>query len=583
MIRNAWIGDGVLALGAAALFVYAVGFASPYGLRVLTVAGVYALAAFGFQILFGLGGALSMAQGAFFGLGAYVTGILGSRYGLGFGVTFPLSLLVPLAVALPVGLAVLRLESHYFALATLGIAQVLHLLAVNLPELTGGANGLPGVPGVVLFGWAVPRGLPMAALVWGLVVVGGLVGWRVARGRLGRSLALVRDDPLAAATLGLDVGRLRLAAFGLSALFAGGAGALAVHTQRVVSPEVLEFPVMVSILTIAVVGGRGRMAGAVLGAVLLVHLPEWFRALERSYLVVYGAALLLTILLAPDGLTGLLERLFPRRARPIPPPAEPPPAEPSPVQPPSGAVLVVENLSKAFGGVHAVEGVSLSVRAGAILGLIGPNGSGKTTLINLISGVERPDSGRIRLKGRDLAGARPDRLARAGLARSFQAATLPEESTALEAVAAARLTLDRGVSAAEAHARWALDRMGVGELAARRCRDLPAASRRRVELARALARRPAVLLLDEPAAGLTDAEKADLAARLRALAAEGTALLVVEHDMGFLLPLAGWVLCLDRGRRLYEGPPEGVRRDAAVVAAYLGDGPKSGPGRGGAA
>ncbi len=556
-----------LALGALALLVYAVGFASPYGLRVLTVAGVYALAAFGFQIVFGLGGALSLAQGAFFGLGAYVTGILGSRYGLGFGVTFPLSLLVPLAVALPVGLAVLRLESHYFALATLGIAQVLHLLAVNLPDLTGGANGLPGVPGVVLFGWTVPRGLPLAGLVWGLVLAGGAVGGWLARGRLGRSLELLRDNPLAAGTLGLDVGRLRLTAFGLSALFAGAAGALAVHTQRVVSPEVLEFPVMVSILTIAVVGGRGRMSGAVLGAVLLIHLPEWFRALERSYLIVYGVALLLTVLLAPDGLTGLLDRLLPRRARPIPDPLEPPPVPPC-----HGKVLVVEDLSKAFGGVLAVDGVSLSVRAGAILGLIGPNGSGKTTLINLISGLEMPDSGTVQLNSRDLTGARADRLARAGLARSFQAATLPEDATALEAVAAARLALDRTVTEAEAHARWALDRLGVGALAGRRCRDLPAASRRRVELARALARRPALLLLDEPAAGLTDVEKADLAVRLRTLAAEGVALLVVEHDMGFLLPLAGWVVCLDRGRILYEGPPDGVRRDAAVIAAYLGGG-----------
>ncbi|MBP2229341.1 branched-chain amino acid transport system permease protein [Azospirillum agricola] len=561
------LADAVLALAALALLVHAVGFASPYGLRVLTVAGVYALAAFGFQILFGLGGALSLAQGAFFGLGAYVTGILGSRYGLGFSVTFPLSLLVPLLVALPVGLAVLRLESHYFALATLGIAQVLHLLAVNAPELTGGANGLPGVPGVVLFGWAVPRGLPMAALVWSMVAVGGAVGWGLARGRLGRALTLVRDDPMAASTLGLDVGRLRLTAFAVSALFAGAAGALAVHTQRVVSPEVLEFPVMVSILTIAVVGGRGRMAGAVLGAVLLVHLPEWFRALERSYLIVYGAALLLTILLAPDGLTGLLERLFPRRARPVPDATEPPPGRKR-----DGEALSVEGLSKAFGGVHAVQGVSLTLRAGTITGLIGPNGSGKTTLINLISGLERPDAGTVWLAGQALTGARPDRLARAGLARSFQAAALPDGSTALEAVAAARLASDRDLAAAESHARWALDRMGVGELAARPCRDLPAASRRRVELARALARRPAVLLLDEPAAGLTDSEKADLAARLRALAAEGVALLVVEHDMGFLLPLAGWVVCLDRGRTLYEGPPEGVRSDAAVVAAYLGGG-----------
>ncbi|ALG73667.1 ABC transporter ATP-binding protein [Azospirillum thiophilum] len=569
-----WRGaDAVLSAAALALLIYAFAFATPYGLRVLTVAGVYALAGFGFQIVFGLGGALSLAQGAFFGVGAYVTGILGSRYGLGFEATFPLSLLVPLAVALPVGLAVLRLESHYFALATLGIAQVLHLLAVNLPELTGGANGLAGVPGVVLFGWAVPRGLPMAALVWGLVALGGLAGWRLTRGRLGRSLETLRDDPLAAATLGLDVGRLRLTAFGISASFAGAAGALAVHTQRVVSPEVLEFPVMVSILTIAIVGGRGRMAGAVLGAVLLLHLPEWFRFLERGYLVVYGMALLLTVLLAPDGLTGLIDRavhfrLTGRRPRPLPAAQEPPRASILECGPAGG--MTVDGLEKSFGGVRAVDGVSFDLPPGGITGLIGPNGSGKTTVINLLSGLERPDGGRVLLAGRDMTGARADRLARAGLARSFQAATLPQGVGVLEAVAAARLAIDPDIETAEAHARWALDRLGVGDLAGRFCDGLPAALRRRVELARAVVRRPAVLLLDEPAAGLTDGEKAELAALLRELAGEGMAILLVEHDMGFLLPLAGRVLCLDRGWVIYDGPADGVRRDAAVVAAYLG-------------
>ncbi|WP_144428337.1 ABC transporter permease subunit [Azospirillum thiophilum] len=563
----------MLSAAALALLIYAFAFATPYGLRVLTVAGVYALAGFGFQIVFGLGGALSLAQGAFFGVGAYVTGILGSRYGLGFEATFPLSLLVPLAVALPVGLAVLRLESHYFALATLGIAQVLHLLAVNLPELTGGANGLAGVPGVVLFGWAVPRGLPMAALVWGLVALGGLAGWRLTRGRLGRSLETLRDDPLAAATLGLDVGRLRLTAFGISASFAGAAGALAVHTQRVVSPEVLEFPVMVSILTIAIVGGRGRMAGAVLGAVLLLHLPEWFRFLERGYLVVYGMALLLTVLLAPDGLTGLIDRavhfrLTGRRPRPLPAAQEPPRASILECGPAGG--MTVDGLEKSFGGVRAVDGVSFDLPPGGITGLIGPNGSGKTTVINLLSGLERPDGGRVLLAGRDMTGARADRLARAGLARSFQAATLPQGVGVLEAVAAARLAIDPDIETAEAHARWALDRLGVGDLAGRFCDGLPAALRRRVELARAVVRRPAVLLLDEPAAGLTDGEKAELAALLRELAGEGMAILLVEHDMGFLLPLAGRVLCLDRGWVIYDGPADGVRRDAAVVAAYLG-------------
>ncbi|MDQ2106495.1 branched-chain amino acid ABC transporter permease, partial [Azospirillum isscasi] len=179
-----WAGEGI---GVALLVAYALLYASPYGLRVLTVAGVYALAAIGFQIVFGLGGALSLAHGAFFGLGAYATGILGSQWGWGFAATFPVSLLVPFLLALLVGLPVLRLESHYFALATLGIAQVAHLLAVNSPGLTGGANGLPGVPGIVLFGWAVPRGLPLAAAVWGFVALGGLLAWRLARGRWGRA------------------------------------------------------------------------------------------------------------------------------------------------------------------------------------------------------------------------------------------------------------------------------------------------------------------------------------------------------------------------------------------------------------
>ncbi|QCN93893.1 ATP-binding cassette domain-containing protein [Azospirillum argentinense] len=559
-----WAGEGMMVV---VLVAYALLYASPYGLRVLTVAGVYALAAIGFQIVFGMGGALSLAHGAFFGLGAYATGILGSQWGWGFAATFPVSLLVPLLLALLVGLPVLRLESHYFALATLGIAQVVHLLAVNSPGLTGGANGLPGVPGIVLFGWAVPRGLPLAAVVWGFVALGGLVAWRLARGRWGRALTLVRDDLLAAGTLGLDIGGLRLAAFALSAVYAGAAGALAVHTQRVVSPEVLEFPVMVSVLTITVVGGRGRVAGAILGAVLLLHLPEWFRFLERSYLIVYGVALLATIVLAPHGLTGLLDWLFPARPVSLPKPEAPPE-----MAIPNGPLLRVEWLTKGFGGVRAVDGVSLTLEAGTITGLIGPNGSGKTTLVNLISGLETPDGGRVLMGGTDLAGKRPDRIARAGIARTFQAVSLPEGASVLAAVAAARLDRDGSIAQAEAHALWTLERLSAADLAAKPCAGLPAALRRRVELARALARQPAVLLLDEPAAGLTDGEKTELAGHLRAIAATGTALLVVEHDMGFLLPLAGHVLCLDQGRPLYAGPPEGVRNDPAVVAAYLGEG-----------
>lgn len=566
----------VLTLGALVLLAYALFGASPYGLRVLTVAGVYALAAMGFQIVFGAGGALSLAQGAFFGLGAYVTGILGTAGGLGFAVTFPLSLLVPLVVAVSVGLPVLRLESHYFALATLGIAQVLLLLAVNLPDLTGGANGIAGVPGVVLGVWAageaVPRGLPLAALVWGLVAVGGMVAARLLSGRWGRALALVRDDPLTAATLGLDVGRLRLGAFAVSAVYGGAAGALAAHTQRVVSPEVLEFPVMVSVLTITIVGGamaggRGRVAGAVIGAVLLLHVPEWFRFLERSYLIVYGAALLLVTVLAPHGLMGVVERLFPPYPRPIPPAREPA-AHLHAAR--AGPVLAVEGLRKSFGGVVAVDGVSFTAAAGEVVGIIGPNGSGKTTLINLVSGVERAEAGAVHLGGVDMAGHRADRLAAAGLSRSFQSAILPGHATVLDAVADARLSLDPSVTAARAHARAVVERMGLGAVMTAPCAGLPAAVRRRVDLARAVARRPRVLLLDEPAAGLGEDEKAALAAQIRRLAADGMAVVVVEHDMGFLLPLAGRLVALDQGRVVASGVPSDVVNHPAVLDAYLG-------------
>jgi branched-chain amino acid transport system permease protein len=547
-------------------------YASAYELRVLTVAGVYALAVLGFQIVFGLAGALSLAHGAFYGVGGYVTGLLASRWGWPFPATFVCSLLVPLGLALLAGLPVLRLESHYFALATLGIAEVLRLLAVNLPELTGGANGLAGVPGLVVFAVAVPRGLPLAVAVWAVVALGGVLAWRLAGGRWGRALVLVRDDRAAAACLGLDVGRLRLEAFAVSALYAGAAGALAVHTQRVVSPEVLEFPVVVSVLTMTVVGGRDRVAGAMLGALLLVHLPEWFRGLERGYLLVYGAALLATIIAAPEGIAGVLERLVPPWPRPMPRLRPLPPLAQARTIGPGEPVLRLEGLSKAFGGVRALDGAGFTVAAGRITGLIGPNGSGKTTLINLVSGLERPDAGRVLVLGRDMAGASPDRLARAGMARTFQAAGLPPAATVLEAVAAARLECDATIDEAESNALAVLDSLELAGLAGSTCGDLPGAVRRRVELARALARRPALLLLDEPAAGLSDGEKAVLAGVLRRVAEEGAAVLVVEHDMDFLLPLAWRVVCLDQGRVLFDGPALAAARDLAVVAAYLGPG-----------
>ncbi len=556
--RSAW-PKRLLSAAIPAVVLVGTLVGSSYDLRLLTVAGIYGLLVQGYQFIFGRAGGLSLAQGAFFGLGAYVTGLASTRYGWGFGATFPLSILLPVLLASLVSIPILRLESHYFALATLGLAQVLPLVAVNAQDLTGGANGLPGVSGVVLFGHTMGRGVPMVAMVWAVVAAGALLAWVLLQGAFGLALDAVREEPLIARASGLDIGRLRLAAFLLSAGYAGAAGALYAHTLRIVSPEVLGFPVMVTCLAMAVIGGRGRIAGALIGALLLVYLPEWLRDIGTGYRIAFGVLLLACVIVAPNGLLGLL----PGRPRAVAPmPMAMPPVR-------RHLVLRAERLAKRFGGVEAIADVSLEVRPGEILGVIGPNGAGKTTLVNLLTGVERVDRGRVWLNQVEITAAAIHHIARLGLARSFQAAFAGDFS-ALQQVMLGAGAIGPAKSAAGRAQAW-LDRLSIGALGGRRLADLAPAEARLVDLARALALDPGILLLDEPAAGLDPAERADLAALLRVLADEGRALLIIEHDMRFLMELADRVLCLDGGRIVAEGTPAAIRADPRVRAVYLGD------------
>ena len=570
-----------LLAGFALLLAWPLVFGTSYDLRVFTLAGVYALLTLGFQFIFGHAGALALTQGTFFGVGAYITALLALNLGWGFEATLPLAIAGPVLLALVVAAPVLRLESHYFALATLGIGQVMLLVAVQWQSVTGGANGLPGVPGIVLFGWTVPRGLPLAAFVWGLVAIGALLAWRLTRGLLGRAYTVMRENDIAAMSLGLDIWHLRFVAFLLSAVYAGAAGALYVHTIRVISPEVLEFHVMVAVLTMAVVGGRTGIAGAIVGAFLLVHLPEWFRFLDKYYLIAYGAVLLAMIIVAPWGLVGGLERL---RARIFP---EAPPRAPQPVPLVTGGrvtgggpLLEIRDIAIAFGGVRALDGVSLLLERGEIFGLIGPNGSGKTTLVNCVTRIYTPQSGAIAFAGEDVTRLAPYEVARRGIARTFQSVNLVDDLTALDNVAVARAGLERsgvrralgddGLRRARAHAMGLLERLDVAQVAMQPCGGLAYGLKRRVEIARALALEPQLLLLDEPAAGLNAAEQADLAVRLRTFARDGLTLLVIEHNMPFLMPLAGRMACLDYGRLIASGTPAEIRAHPRVIEAYLG-------------
>jgi len=450
------------------------------------------------------------------------------------------------------------------------LAQLIHLGAVNWESVSGGANGLSGIPTLSLIGADVARGWPMLLVTWGLVVLIALdTAWRRA-GLRGAAQDLARDHPLAASSIGLDVARLRYVEFVAGAALAGLAGGLQAHVVGVVSPDGADIAVMIGCLTAVVVGGRTRVSGAILGAILLVHLPEWFRWLENRQLIAYGLATLLMVVLAPEGLVSLIDRalrwIWPRRRAPAPRPATQSAARRARIGAPA---VQAWHLSKSYGGVRAVDDVSLRFAPRDTLAVIGPNGSGKTTLLNLLTAVARPDSGTVTLGGLSVERASADAVARAGLARSFQTADLPGALTILDAVA---VGAHRQPDEAARDVAWrALRRLGLDAVAATPVGALPAGQRRLVEIARALATQPWLLALDEPAAGLSPAERATLADALARLAADGLGIIVVEHDLDFLARFCARGICLDRGRVIAAAPFAALRRDPAVLAAYVGD------------
>ncbi|BBK30020.1 amino acid/amide ABC transporter membrane protein 2 (HAAT family) /amino acid/amide ABC transporter ATP-binding protein 1 (HAAT family) [Stella humosa] len=583
-----WFAGGIrlpLIFAAGALVAFMLPLEGPYAIRLLTQVAIYALLGIGYQFVFGLAGAFSLAQGAFFGVGAYVAALATLQWDWTGSFTLPAAVLVALALATVVAVPVLRLSTHYFALATLGIAQVLLVLAIGWIDLTGGSNGLAGIrplsfAGAQLEGWSA-----MVA-VWCIAALAGLALYQIRRSLIGLAFNVLRTDPYAAVAAGVRSERLRFWAFLASAGLAGLAGALQVHTIGVVSPEVLDFDIMVRCLVICVVGGVARTSGAIIGAFLVVLAPELFQVLEGYRLLAFGALLLLAILFFPEGIVGGLEALRarwfgrPRFTQKLPTLRAPGRSLLATTRP----VLGLERVSKNFGGVVAMESVTLKVGRGEIFGLIGPNGSGKSTLVDVVTGLTPADEGRVIVSGEDMTGRSATRLAQRGVARTFQTVHLHPQLTVLDNVAVARIgdlpggllgTLlaigaEGRLRRARAEAVAILDALGLGGDALRPAGSLPPGAQRRLELARALARNPELILLDEPAAGLSEPEQAYLAERLRVFKTRGLAMVIVDHNLGFLLGLADRVACLDQGRLVSIGTPDQIRRDPAVIAAYIG-------------
>ncbi len=548
-------------------------------------AGIATIVALGLVVLTGYGGMTSFAQATFMGLGAYTTAILTARHGVDPWLALPAALAISLAGALAVGAITLRLSGHYLALGTIAWAVSAYYLFGNL-DLLGRNDGISAIPPVSVFG----RPLIDSRSMYGLVAVAVAMCLWLTRNLLdsrpGRAIRALRGGSAAAASFGVNLPGTRLLAFCYAALLAGLAGWLYAHLQRSVNPTPFGLNASIQYLLMAVVGGLGSIWGALLGAVLVTVvndqlqniLPKLLGATGNYEVIVFGALLVVLLQRAPAGLWPLLARaaapcIRAVTAAPIPGRAMPAPGTP---------VLAASGLRKQFGGLVAVNDLTLGVTAGEILGLIGPNGAGKSTTFNLLTGVAQPSAGKLSILGTDVV-LRPQRAARLGIGRTFQHVKLVPDMSVLENVALgahllstqgpvrAALRLNRADEARLfAHAARQLDRVGLLHTAAAPVQSLALGQQRIVEIARALCLDPLLLLLDEPAAGLRHAEKQDLAALLRSLRADGMTILLVEHDMGFVMTLADRLVVMEFGAKLAEGAPTAIRANPAVVEAYLG-------------
>ena len=581
---------GGLGLLAVVLWFLPYGLDS-YAIHVADVMLIFALLAVGLGLAMGVAGQINLAQVAFFGVAAYATAIFTTRAGLGFWTAAALAMIAAVVMGLVVGIPALRMQSHYLGIVTLGLALGFTNWVTNA-QIAGGAEGIsripvPTFPGVDLSSEYLFYYLEL--IVFALAVAFGLF---VVHTPLGRRMRAMRDDSLAAGAVGVSVPVLRMTAFALASVYGGLAGVLYAGLIRYVAPETFSIANMFLLLAMVIIGGRQSLIGCVVGAISLALLRELLVDYPTYAQVAYGTVVVLTVVFAPTGLAGLPTRIkgAMRRGRTseaatLGPfiPYEAASADGSRDEP---STLEISGLTMRFRGLTALNNVSLSVAAGSIHGIVGPNGSGKTTLFNVVSGFYKPTTGHIVIAGRVMSGARPYQLARAGIARTFQNlrlfSGLNVRDNVLVALDRSRMTniwryalWQSGVWRQDRELRVEGDRVlarfGLSGFGLLQPKALPYGTQRRLEIARAMASRPRLLLLDEPAAGLNGEEVRQLGEMVRSIRDTGVTVVIIEHNMELVMSLCERVTVLAAGAVIAEGTPAEVAHAPQVIEAYLGD------------
>ena len=581
---------GVIFVLAVAL--YPLLWSDSYHVGIGIAAGTLAISAVGMVLLIGFAEQLAIGQPAFSMIGGYANALLCVNYGWDPFVAMVLGAATSMAVAYVIAAPILKLRGFALAMATLAL-QLMLIVFANEVGFTGGPMGVTGLSKFAVFGLEMTEDRTFFYFIWLVVLVAVWIGLNIDRSRIGRALRAIAASETAAGSVGIDVTRYKVQMFVISAGMASVSGSLLVHYLRAMDPTVFGFAYGLNLITGVIIGGLSSIWGGVLGAAVIVGVRELLRNLDIPLWesVIMGALTVIVLIGFPRGIAGFIGNLYGRLGG-LRTHAQVTIAPlggghlPDIAAPPGGRhLLEVAHADRSFGSLRAVNDVSFEVAAGSITALIGPNGAGKTTMFNLIGGYQPLDRGTVRFAGRDIERLLPTEIAALGIARTFQNLQLIPNMTVLEnvmcgghrfgssgilAVSLAWPTVGREEAAARANARQCLGFVGLVGAADRHPDILSFGHQRLVEIARALALRPSLLLMDEPASGLNDTETEQLSELILRIAALGVTVLLVEHDMRVVMGLADHVVVMDHGEKMAQGSTGEVRADPKVISAYLG-------------